>query len=172
VTLDPAWRTSTVVALASQMYDSRDFSAMPILADALQDAGCDNPDMLNHCRSDGVHVRGCWVVDLALGKEGGVDRVRCGDRSGPPPAGTATAAPRPRRPAPRGGTGAPRRPAAPSSGGASAPRSRPGRTARPPPSSTPSRRTPRPPIGRAAPVDTDRNLLFGVLALQADLLGA
>jgi hypothetical protein len=64
------WHTSTAVALASQMYDSRDFSAMPILADALQDAGCDNDDILNHCRDkDQNHVRGCWVVDLVLGKE-------------------------------------------------------------------------------------------------------
>jgi hypothetical protein len=69
VTFDADWRTSTAVALARQMYDSRDFSAMPILADALQEAGCDNDDVLNHCRdTDGVHVRGCWVVDLVLGK--------------------------------------------------------------------------------------------------------
>lgn len=63
-----SWLTSDVLALARQMYESRDFSAMPILADALQDAGCDNPDVLNHCREPGVHVRGCWVVDLVLGK--------------------------------------------------------------------------------------------------------
>ncbi|WP_232069631.1 hypothetical protein [Gemmata massiliana] len=63
------WRTSTVVALASQMYESRDFGAMPILADALQDAGCDSADVLDHCRGEGPHVRGCWVVDLVLGKE-------------------------------------------------------------------------------------------------------
>jgi hypothetical protein len=68
VTLDPNWRTSTVVALAAQMYDSRDFSAMPILADALQDAGCDSAAILEHCRGSGPHVRGCWVVDLVLGK--------------------------------------------------------------------------------------------------------
>jgi hypothetical protein len=68
-TLDPVWRTSTVTALARQMYESRDFSAMPILADALQDAGCENEDMLDHCRGPGPHVRGCWVVDLVLGKE-------------------------------------------------------------------------------------------------------
>jgi hypothetical protein len=42
---------------------------MPILADALQDAGCDNEAVLDHCRSVGTHVRGCWVVDLVLGKE-------------------------------------------------------------------------------------------------------
>jgi hypothetical protein len=66
---DPAWRTSTAVALAQQMYDSRDFGLMPILGDALQDAGCENADILDHCRGDGPHVRGCWVVDLVLGKE-------------------------------------------------------------------------------------------------------
>ena len=68
VTFSPTWRTDTAVALARQMYESRDFSAMPILADALQDAGCDNDDILDHCRGDGPHVRGCWVVDLVLGK--------------------------------------------------------------------------------------------------------
>jgi hypothetical protein len=51
------------------MYESRDFGAMPILADALQDAGCDSADVLDHCRDAPVtHVRGCWVVDLVLGK--------------------------------------------------------------------------------------------------------
>jgi hypothetical protein len=69
-TLDPAWRTSTVTAIAKGMYDSRDFTPMPILADALQDAGCDNDDILSHCRDPKqVHVRGCWVVDLVLGKK-------------------------------------------------------------------------------------------------------
>jgi hypothetical protein len=69
VLFDPAWRTQTAVLLARGMYESRDFGAMPILADALQDAGCDNDDVLNHCRGPGPHVRGCWVVDLVLGKE-------------------------------------------------------------------------------------------------------
>lgn len=69
VAFDPAWRTSTVIDLARQMYASRDFFAMPILADALQDADCTNEVVLNHCRGDGPHVRGCWVVDLVLGKE-------------------------------------------------------------------------------------------------------
>jgi hypothetical protein len=68
VTLSPSWRTATVVSLAQQMYDARDFSAMPILADALQDAGCDTDDILDHCRRPGEHVRGCWAVDLVLGK--------------------------------------------------------------------------------------------------------
>ncbi|WP_246523253.1 hypothetical protein [Gemmata palustris] len=70
VPFSPAWRTSTAVALAAQMYESRDFGAMPILADALQDAGCDSADILEHCRdASAPHVRGCWVVDLVLGKE-------------------------------------------------------------------------------------------------------
>ena len=69
VTAKPSWRTSTATALTGQMYGSRDFSPMPILADALQDAGCDNADILDHCRGPGPHVRGCWAVDLLLGKE-------------------------------------------------------------------------------------------------------
>src|SRR5262249_31790831 len=70
VAFDHAWRTDTAVTLAKGMFESRDSSAMPILADALQDAGCENDDILNHCRdANGIHVRGCWVVDLVLGKE-------------------------------------------------------------------------------------------------------
>lgn len=68
VTFDPAWRTDHTVGIATKMYDERNFDAMPILADALQDAGCDNEEILRHCREPGVHVRGCWVVDLVLGK--------------------------------------------------------------------------------------------------------
>lgn len=67
-TFSPSWRTDTVVAIAAQMYESRCFDAMSVLADALMDAGCDNEDILNHCRAYGSHVRGCWVVDLILGK--------------------------------------------------------------------------------------------------------
>ena len=69
VAFSAEWRTDTAIAIARQMYESRDFSTMPILADALQDAGCDNDDILNHCRQPGEHVRGCWVVDLVLDKE-------------------------------------------------------------------------------------------------------
>jgi hypothetical protein len=69
VSVDPSLHTSTVIALARQMYESRDFSPMPILADALQDAGCEIADILDHCRGPGPHVRGCWVADLLLGKE-------------------------------------------------------------------------------------------------------
>ena len=70
VKFDKAWRTSTAVSLAKQMYKSGEFSAMPILADALQDAGCDNDDILTHCRdAKQLHVRGCWVVDGVLDKK-------------------------------------------------------------------------------------------------------
>ncbi len=63
-----AWRTGTAVELARTMWDARDFSAMPILADALQDAGCDRDDILTHCRDPHAHhTRGCWVLDAVLG---------------------------------------------------------------------------------------------------------
>jgi hypothetical protein len=63
------WRSSDVVGLARGIYDDRAFDRLPILADALIDAGCDDEQILAHCRSDGPHVRGCWVIDLVLGKE-------------------------------------------------------------------------------------------------------
>jgi hypothetical protein len=69
VTSASAWQTSTVTALAQAIYDDRAFDRLPILADALEDAGCTNQDILNHCRQPGEHVRGCWAVDLLLGKE-------------------------------------------------------------------------------------------------------
>jgi hypothetical protein len=69
VAVDPAWRTATVVSLAQAIYDERAFDRLPILADALEDGGCTNADVLDHCRQPGEHVRGCWVVDLVLGKE-------------------------------------------------------------------------------------------------------
>jgi len=69
VAFDPAWRTDTAIAVARQMYERREFSAMPILADALQDAGCEDEVILAHCRdANQVHVRGCWVCDLVLNK--------------------------------------------------------------------------------------------------------
>ncbi|MFO0852374.1 MAG: hypothetical protein U0871_28010 [Gemmataceae bacterium] len=67
VAFDPGWRTSTAVALARQMYDARDFGLLPVLADALEEAGCDAAALLAHCRGPGPHVRGCWAVDLVLG---------------------------------------------------------------------------------------------------------
>jgi hypothetical protein len=65
----PTWLTSSVIALAEDIYQERAFEWLPILADALQDAGCDREEVLDHCHSPGPHVRGCWVVDLLLGKE-------------------------------------------------------------------------------------------------------
>jgi hypothetical protein len=55
--------------LAQVIYDERRFADLPILADALEEAGCTNTDILDHCRLPGEHVRGCWVVDLILRKE-------------------------------------------------------------------------------------------------------
>src|SRR5262249_19280789 len=68
VTLDPSWLTATVLTLAAGIYADRPFDRLPILADALQDAGCGNADVLDHCRSNSPHARGCWVVDLVLNK--------------------------------------------------------------------------------------------------------
>ncbi len=72
VAVDPswlAWNNATVVRVAQGVYEGRAFDRLPVLADAIEDAGCTNPDILDHCREPGEHVRGCWVVDLLLGKE-------------------------------------------------------------------------------------------------------
>ncbi len=67
---DPQWRSESAIALARTAYDTRNFTLLPILADALEEAGCDHADVLTHCRDpNGVHVRGCWVVDGVLGKQ-------------------------------------------------------------------------------------------------------
>jgi hypothetical protein len=66
---DPAWRTGSLVKLGRAIYQERTFDGLPILADALEDAGCHDADILGHCRQPGEHVRGCWVVDLILGKK-------------------------------------------------------------------------------------------------------
>jgi hypothetical protein len=61
---DPSWLSPDAVALADRVYRTNDFTLMPILADALQDAGCDDETVLSHCRDPRrAHVRGCWVVD-------------------------------------------------------------------------------------------------------------
>lgn len=67
VTFLPEWRTEAVVALARGIYEDRVFEILPVLADALEDAGCADPDVLGHCRGPNAHVRGCWVVDAVLG---------------------------------------------------------------------------------------------------------
>ncbi len=68
VTIDPTWLTFKVIVLAQAIYDEMAFDRMPSLADALEDSGRHDADILNHCRGPGSHVRGCWVVDLILGK--------------------------------------------------------------------------------------------------------
>jgi hypothetical protein len=67
--INATWLSSTVSDLASTIYDERAFDRLPILADALEEAGCTDTEILAHCRSEGPHVRGCWAVDLILGKE-------------------------------------------------------------------------------------------------------
>lgn len=75
VAINSAWQTPTVCALAQAAYDNRILPAgtldpghLAVLADALEEVGCDNADMLNHLRQPGDHVFGCWVLDLVLGK--------------------------------------------------------------------------------------------------------
>ncbi len=69
VAFDPACRSESAVALARTAYDTRNFTLLPILADALEEAGCDHTDILSHCRDPkALHARGCWVVDLVLGQ--------------------------------------------------------------------------------------------------------
>jgi hypothetical protein len=69
VAVDPSWRTSNVVSLSEGIYTDRAFDGLPVLADALEDAGCDNLEILNHCRQPAKHGRGCWALDLLLGKK-------------------------------------------------------------------------------------------------------
>jgi hypothetical protein len=72
VAIDPFWLAfceGSVVQLAQGVYEDRAFDRMPILADALEEAGCTDAGILAHCRQSGKHTRGCWVLDLLLGKE-------------------------------------------------------------------------------------------------------
>jgi hypothetical protein len=64
-----AWNEGTVVRLAGAIYAGGRWNELPLLADALEEAGCGIPAVLSHCRGGGEHVRGCWVVDWLLGKE-------------------------------------------------------------------------------------------------------
>ena len=71
IRLEPAWLTwndACVVKLAQAIYEEHRFADLPILADALADAGCTDPILLEHCRGPGPHVRGCVVLDLLLDK--------------------------------------------------------------------------------------------------------
>jgi hypothetical protein len=66
-TLDPSWRTPAVLKVAQLIYQGKSFCQLPALAVALEQAGCQDPEILGHCRKPGRHVRGCWVVDLIVG---------------------------------------------------------------------------------------------------------
>ena len=66
-----AWNDGWVLKLAQSIYDERGFERLPILADALEEAGCNQAAILTHCRGEGPHIRGCWVVDLVFGKNNG-----------------------------------------------------------------------------------------------------
>jgi hypothetical protein len=66
IRFDPSWRTTIVAGLAGMFYAQQTFEDLPIVADALEEAGCDNQDILTHLRSPGPHVRGCWALDFAL----------------------------------------------------------------------------------------------------------
>ena len=63
-----SWNDGAVYRIAQDIYDTRTFDHLPILADALEDAGCTNVDILSHCRGPGPHVRRCWAINLILGK--------------------------------------------------------------------------------------------------------
>jgi hypothetical protein len=66
---DVSWLTPTVLNLATAIYKDRTLGGLPILADALEEVGCDNSDLLVHFRSAGPHALGCWALDVVLGKE-------------------------------------------------------------------------------------------------------
>jgi hypothetical protein len=66
--IEPSWLKAKVIKLAQSIYDDQVFDRLPALADALEDAGCHDADVLGHCRGPGPHIRGCWVLDLILGK--------------------------------------------------------------------------------------------------------
>lgn len=68
VLMNQSWLSSTVVALGQGIYEDQAFDRLPILADALQDAGCEDDRILTHLRGGGLHVKGCWALDLVLGK--------------------------------------------------------------------------------------------------------
>ena len=63
-----AWHGGRIVSMVAHLFEAGDFGDLPVLADALEEAGCADTDILAHCRAGGGHVRGCWVLDLLLGK--------------------------------------------------------------------------------------------------------
>jgi hypothetical protein len=64
----PAWKTATVVSFAERIAEASDFGLLPILGDALEEAGCDAPEVLRHTRAGGEHAGPCWVVELVLAR--------------------------------------------------------------------------------------------------------
>jgi hypothetical protein len=68
VNFDQAWRTPPVIRLAEEAYYGHSFEILPVLGDALEEAGCHDPEILEHCRADHIHARGCWVLDGLLKK--------------------------------------------------------------------------------------------------------
>lgn len=71
IQIDPAWlawKDGAALKVAQAVYDARQFEDLPVLAGLLEQAGCTDREILNHCRSDAVHVKGCWALDLLLGK--------------------------------------------------------------------------------------------------------
>jgi hypothetical protein len=71
LSLKPSWlqyNEGAVTKMGQAIYNQRRFGDLPVLADALEEAGCTDAAILEHCHQPGEHVRGCWVVDLILGK--------------------------------------------------------------------------------------------------------
>jgi hypothetical protein len=68
LTIDRDWLTPDVIALAQEIYTERAFDRLPLLAKMLETGGCSHGELLSHCRAAGAHVRGCWALDLLLGK--------------------------------------------------------------------------------------------------------
>lgn len=63
------WSNGRILKSAQSIYDEHAFDRLPDLANLLEEAGCEAPEILEHCRNQGVHARGCWVLDLLLGKK-------------------------------------------------------------------------------------------------------
>jgi hypothetical protein len=69
ISVSPSWLTPVVTATSRRIYEAHRFQDLPLLAQALEEAGCESKDILTHCREPRAHVRGCWAIDLILGKE-------------------------------------------------------------------------------------------------------
>ena len=65
----PNWQSTEAVALATTVYQGRTFDLLPQLGNIIENSGCSESTILNHCRSCGQHVRGCWIIDMVLNKQ-------------------------------------------------------------------------------------------------------